>query len=262
MADLTVGSMVIEDQGEGPAVVMVHGLGGTSNSFQTLMPFVDGFRVLRLDLPGAGRSEYRPGKSGMAGLTAAVSDAVRAVGIEHAHFVGHSMGTLICQYLAVSCPELVASLSLFGALVEPSPAARDGLKERAQTAREHGMVSIADAVSTGSTAQSSRQRSPVIEAFVRESLMRQKPTTYAIHCQALSEATAAVHAQIECSTLLIAGPHDGVAPLAMGQQLAAKIRHARLEVIPDVGHWMMIENPKRSGELLRDHLNETIAANN
>src|SRR5690606_25474440 len=78
MADIHLGSMVMEDDGDGPAVVMVHGLGGTSNSFQTLMPALAGYRVLRPDLPGAGRSHYRPGVPGMAGLVAALKDALRA----------------------------------------------------------------------------------------------------------------------------------------------------------------------------------------
>ena len=124
MTDLRLGSMVAEDAGEGPAVVMVHGLGGSSNSFQTLMAALAGHRVLRPDLPGSGRSGRRPGRPGLSGLAAAVMDCLRAGGVGRAHFVGHSMGTLICQDLAVRSPETVASLTLFGPILEPPPAAR------------------------------------------------------------------------------------------------------------------------------------------
>lgn len=258
MVDITFGSMTIEDQGEGPAVVMLHGLGGTSNSFQPLMPYLDGLRVLRPDLPGAGRSGYRPGIPGMPGLVTAVSDAVQAAGIQHAHFVGHSMGTLICQYLAVECPGLIASMTLLGALVEPPPPARQGLKERANVARQQGMATIADTIATGSTTESSRQRNPIIAAFVRESLMRQNPATYASHCESLSEATAASHERITCSTLLIAGQFDSIAPVKMAEELAAQISNSQLEIIADAGHWLMIEAPERTGELLRSHLNKQI----
>ncbi len=255
MADIEFGSMAIEDYGNGPAVVMVHGLGGTSNSFQPLMPYLDGFRVLRPDLPGAGRSGYRPGKPGIPGLAAAVFDAVQVAGIKHAHFVGHSMGTLICQHLAVESPELVASMTLYGALVEPPPAARHGLRERASAARQAGLANIADTIANDSIANSSRQHNPIISAFIRETLMRQNPSTYAIHCEALSEAKAVAHERIACSTLLITGQHDAIAPVAMAQQLIAQIDNSRLEIIPDAGHWIMIETPQRGGELLREHLN-------
>ena len=48
--------VVVEEEGEGDAVVCVHGLGGSSNSFTALMPALAGRRVLRLDLPGSARS--------------------------------------------------------------------------------------------------------------------------------------------------------------------------------------------------------------
>jgi len=248
--------MVIEDQGQGPVVVMVHGLGGTSNSFQSLLPYLEGYRVLRVDLPGAGRSLYRPGLPGLAGLVSSLKNALQAAEIARAHFVGHSLGTLICQHLAVASPSLFASLTLFGALLEPKPTARHALRERAVTVRKDGMADVAEAVATGSTAEPSRHRNSVIHAFVRESLMRQNPSGYAAHCEALSEATAAAHDAIECSTLLITGEYDAIAPIEMGQTLAEKIRTARLEIIADAGHWLMIEAPERSGQLLRDHLSE------
>ncbi|MCY3829101.1 MAG: alpha/beta hydrolase [Rhodospirillaceae bacterium] len=255
MADLRLGSMVTEDSGSsGPAVVLVHGLGGDSNTFAPLMSALDGCRALRPDLPGAGRSALRPGRPGLKGLAAAVCDAVRAAGIERAHFAGHSMGTLICQHLAADLPDAVLSLALFGPILEPAPAARQALKERAETVRREGMAGIADSVSTASIAEASRRNNPVAPAFVRESLMRQDPAGYAAHCRALATARAADHSVIRCPTLLIAGEKDPVAPVAMAEALKNRISGAELEILPDTGHWMTIEAPARSAELLRAHL--------
>jgi len=254
MSDLRVGSMVIEDAGDGPAVVMVHGLGGTSNSFQTLMGAAGGHRVLRPDLPGAGRSAYRPGLGSLERMADALKDCLRAAGEERAHFVGHSMGTLLCQYLAAAQPKMVASLCLFGPILEPPVAARQALKERAGAARTSGMTGIADAISTASVSQASRDANPVAAAFVRESVTRQEPVGYAAHCEALSEAPAADHAAIRCPTLLVAGENDPVAPVDMVRRLGERIDGARVEIIPGIGHWMMVEAPGRSAELLRAHL--------
>jgi pimeloyl-ACP methyl ester carboxylesterase len=254
MSDLRLGSTTAECEGEGPAVVLVHGLGGTSNTFQPQMPALEGFTVLRPDLPGAGRSAQRPGLSGLAGLTKAVQEAMRLAGVTRAHLVGHSMGTLVCQYLAAQAPESVLSLTLFGAILEPPEAARQGLRERAATARAEGMAGIADAVSRASVSADSQARNPVVGAFVRESLMRQDPAGYAAHCEALAAATPADHGAIRCPTLLVAGDADPVAPVAMAQDLAGRIAGARTEILADVGHWMTMETPQRSGELLRGHL--------
>lgn len=254
MTDLTLGSMVIEDAGEGASVVMVHGLGGTSNSFQTLVGALEGFRVLRPDLPGAGRSVYRPGLSGLQRMATVLGDCLGAAGLTSAHLVGHSMGTLLCQYFAARNPDAVSSLALFGPILEPPAAARQALKERAEAARTRGMAGIADAVSTASVSEASRRANPVTAAFVRESLTRQDPNGYAAHCEALSEAPAADHSRIRCPTLLIAGENDPVAPVDGVRRLQDSIDGARLEIIPAVGHWMMVEAPERSAELLRAHL--------
>lgn len=257
MTDLRIGSMVVEDSGEGPAVIMVHGLGGTSNSFQTLLGSMDGFRVLRPDLPGAGRSSYRPGLRALKQMTVALKDCLRAAGLERAHFVGHSMGTLLCQYLAADSPGSVSGMTLFGPILEPSLAARQALKERAEAARTAGMAGIADAISNASVSEASRESNPVTAAFVRASVTRQDPAGYAAHCEALSEANAADHGKIRCPTLLVAGDKDPVAPLESVRRLQERIDGARLEVIPGIGHWMMVEAPGRSTELLRAHLDES-----
>ena len=44
MTTIAFRDMVVDTEGRGPAVVMLHGLGGTSNSFQTLMPRLGGYR--------------------------------------------------------------------------------------------------------------------------------------------------------------------------------------------------------------------------
>ena len=254
MADLRLGSLMMEDSGEGPAVMMIHGLGGSSNTFQPLLSALQGYRALRPDLPGAGRSAKRPGLPGMAGLVAAVTDCLRLAGAARAHLVGHSMGTLICQYIAAKRPESVASLTLYGPILEPPSAAREALKERAETARTAGMTEIAEAVSSGSLSPDTHTRSPAAVAFVRESLLRQPPSGYADHCEALSAAETAEHGAIQCPTLLVTGAEDPIAPPTMARDLAARIAGSRVEIIEGVAHWPTVEAPQRSAGLLRDHI--------
>ena len=252
MTDVRLGSLVAERYGAGAAVVLVHGLGGSSGSFELLMPALDGYCALRPDLPGAGRSSLRPGRPGLAGLAGAVRECMRAAGAPRAHLVGHSMGALICQHLAADAPEAVASLTLFGALLEPSLAARTALEERAREARAAGMAGIADAVAAGSLGPGSAGGAAA--AFVRESVLRQPPAGYAAHCEALAAAHPARHEAIRCPTLLVHGADDPVAPLAAAKRLRDAIAGARLETLPGIGHWPMLEAPGRAAELLRGHL--------
>lgn len=257
MTDFRLGSLVAEIAGDGPAVVMVHGLGGSSNSFQPLMGTLGDRKVIRPDLPGAGRSALRPGRPGLDGLVQALRDLMRACGVTSAHLVGHSMGTLLCQHLAAAEPGLVSGLTLYGPILEPAEAARVGLKVRAGAVRRDGMAGTADAVSSASLAPATRRGNPAAVAFVRESLLRQEPAGYAAHCEALAEAKAADHAAIRCPTLLVTGADDPVAPPEMARRLAGLIAGAGLEILPDCGHWPMIEAPAAALRLLEGQLQET-----
>lgn len=256
MVDINLGSMVSEVTGEGSVVVLIHGLGGSSNTFQALMPALQGFRAIRPDLPGAGRSAIRPGLAGLKGLAAAVSEMLRAQAISEAHFVGHSMGTVICQELAASQPELVKSMTLFGSILEPPSAAREALQARAEEARKNGMSGIADAVSNASLSMKTKETNSAVVAFVRESLMRQDPAGYARHCEALADMRPPDHSAISCPTRLVTGAEDVVAPPKMGESLAERIAGAALHVLPECGHWTMMEMPSESSEHLRLQLGE------
>src|SRR3546814_18809752 len=110
MTDFRLGSLVAEVAGDGPAVVMVHGLGGSSNSFQPLMHGLAGFRVIRPDLPGAARPALRPGRPALMALCQALHALIRASGVTAQHPLGHSLRTLLCQYLGPAEPTLVTGL--------------------------------------------------------------------------------------------------------------------------------------------------------
>jgi 3-oxoadipate enol-lactonase len=254
MTTATAGGVVAEVEGEGFPVVTLHGLGGTSNMFQPLMRTLVGHRVVRIDLPGAGRSPCPAGPLSMASIEAGVREALQSLGVERAHFVGHSMGTIVCQHLAAGEPGLVASLTLFGALAEPTEATREGLAARARTARAGGMAEIADQIVAGALSTATRESSPAAVAFVRESVMRQDPESYARSCEALAKAEAADVRRIAAPTLLVTGDDDAVNPVGVARALADAIRGASLATLDRCGHWATVERPEDCARRLGDFL--------
>ncbi len=255
----TFDRMVVEDEGDGDVVVFVHGLGGSSNTFTPLMSGLSRHRVVRMDLPGSGRSQRCEGDLSIARFVDAVRSACERLNITRAHFVGHSLGTIVCQHLAASlaesAPKLVRSLALFGPLIAPPDAARTGLRARAAKARNEGAAGMHDislALVQSALSADTRQRQPLALAFVRESLMRQEASNYARTVDALANAEPAAVDSITAPVLLVTGDEDGVAPPQAVRAMAERFHRAasvRVQVYPRCGHWTPIE---RSAECQAD----------
>ncbi len=254
MADVLVGRIAVEVEGEGPDVMLVHGLGGSSNSFQTVMPALAGCRVIRPDLPGSARSPRPAGDPDLGKLATAVIEVARALGVSSMHLVGHSMGTLVCQHVAADKPDLMRSLTLFGPILAPPDAARERLAGRGATARSEGMAGIADAVATAGVSGDTRANNPLAVAFIRESHMRQNAEDFAWSCEALARAEAADHRRIACPTLLATGDEDAVAPPSMAGQIADKVADAQVRIVERAGHWLTLEKPATCVDILRGAL--------
>ena len=92
--------IVVEEEGEGHAVVCVHGLGGSSNTCTPLMPALARHRVIRVDLPGSGRSHRAEGALTIERYVETLLAVCDRLNVTRAHWVGHSMGTIVCQHIA------------------------------------------------------------------------------------------------------------------------------------------------------------------
>ncbi len=244
--------IAVEEQGEGEAVVCLHGLGGSSNNWTPVLQAWPRQRVVRIDLPGSARSAGVQGELSIESLVDAVLAVCTRLNIERAHFVGHSLGTIVCQHLAVREPARVRSLALFGPLLCPPDGARAGILARAQKARDEGaagMQEIADAIVAAATSSETRRSRPVAVALVRESVMRQDPDGYARSCTALAQAQPAAIETLRCPTLMVTGEEDPVAPPQAVRAMADRIAGSRLRTYPRCGHWTLFERPE---DCLRD----------
>ncbi len=233
----------VEEHGAGDALIMVHGLGGTSNSWHPQVALLArSFRVIRLDLEGSGRSPVK-GKTSIASFARDIATLMKKRKIKSAHLVGHSMGTIVCQHIAAKAPASVKSLALLGPLAQLPQPARGAIRERAAAARKDGMIPIADTLVQVATSAETKTQRPGVTALVREILMRQDPEGYARTCEALAAAKSADLAKIKCPTLLITGDEDAVAPPAAVQKLGQAIKRAKVVILSGCGHWTPLEKP-------------------
>ena len=102
--------------GDGPPLVLVHGLGGTIENWRALAPVLTArHRVLVPDLPGHGRSAALPEARNVDPLAEAVLGVADAEGIRGGVWIGHSLGGVVALRAAVLRPEAVRGLVLAAA---------------------------------------------------------------------------------------------------------------------------------------------------
>ncbi|MEZ5825617.1 MAG: alpha/beta fold hydrolase, partial [Geminicoccaceae bacterium] len=106
------------EAGEGPPLVLLHGIGGHGESFAAQVDaFADRFRCLSWNMPGyAGRP--LDGPLAFDRLASTLLAELAEKGVSEAHFLGHSIGGMIAQEIAATRPEVVRSM----VLVATSPA--------------------------------------------------------------------------------------------------------------------------------------------
>ncbi|MBU6188766.1 MAG: alpha/beta fold hydrolase [Betaproteobacteria bacterium] len=251
----SVDRVAVEDTGEGEAIVCVHGLGGSANVWTPLAPGLSRYRVVRVELPGSARSARAEGEISIERFVGCLEQICERLAITRAHWLAHSLGTIVTQHFAVLHPKRVASLTLIGPLSEPASGARPPLLARAALARSQGVAglqTIADQTVAAALSSETRARQPLVAAFVRDSVARSCPEGYARTCEALAQARSAPLDRISAPVLLLTGEEDAVAPPQSVRALADRLISSpdvRMRVFPRCGHWQPLERP---AECLRE----------
>jgi pimeloyl-ACP methyl ester carboxylesterase len=118
----------IDTGGAGPAVVMIHGLGGTLRHYTyALVDKLTGeFRVIAVDRPGSGYSTRPVDVSARLGVQAdTFAKFIRALGLKQPMLVGHSLGGALSLAIALDHPDCAGAV----ALIAPLTQAQDSLPE-------------------------------------------------------------------------------------------------------------------------------------
>jgi len=254
MTTQIIKGLTVEIEGTGEALLCIHGLGGSSNTWTPVLGALEGFTIIRPDLPGSARSSSGADKLSIEGYVEALDQVLLELGVSTVHIAAHSLGTIVAQHFAVRFPEKVKSLALFGPLVAPPEAARPNILARAALARsgEPAMQEIADAIVKAATSKETKADQPAVLALVRENIMRQSPEGYAQSCEALAAAQSAAVEGIRVPVLLVTGDQDGVAPAANVTLMKERISNSRMVLLEGCGHWTTFEKPQACMQELQD----------
>jgi pimeloyl-ACP methyl ester carboxylesterase len=249
---LAHGRMAWREAGDGPTLILLHGLNGNSASWVRQYEALAGrFRVVGWDAPGYGGSDPHP-QPGAESYADAVAGLLDALGIERCFLLGHSMGGLIAPNVAHRHPGRVERLVLSGTRVGYSGAAAEGLAQRIRdfeslTAEEFGRSRARTMVSA--------KAPPHIHDAVAAVAAEVQREGYAAGVALLGQAdNRAVLAALGIPILAIGGGDDTIAPPACLDEIASTNAGTRVVRIDGVAHAAYIEAPERYNALLVDFL--------
>lgn len=249
----------VDVDGEGHAVLFLHGMGCDATDWEPQMEvFCGTFRCIAVDHRGHGRSTRDVGAglslSGLAEDAVAVLDAL---GVDTAHVVGLSMGGMVAQQLALAHPGRVCTLSLLDTFSDPGPLG-EGLGAMADSVEEAGIDALAGAFEQLVFAAKTRsERSELLARFDHQ-FRANDASTLASDLRAIAGIdTHERLASIRVPTLVVVGAEDQLTPLDRAELLAKEIPEARLEVIPNAGHFTNLEEPDAVNGLLARQFDRT-----
>ena len=244
-----------ESQGEGTAVLLVHGLGYTRAGWGPLRPLLARrHRVLSYDNRGIGESEIPPGPYTVSELADDALQVLDEAGVERAHVVGASLGGMVAQLLAAEQPDRVDRLVLVGT----TPGG-----DEAYPLPERTLALIAEAASLPPDVALRRfvenalaPGSPLVdEVYAYRQAHPPDPVGWAAQAAAGAAWNADGHLQrITAPTLVVAGTEDAVVDPRNARLLAAAIANARLELIEGAGHLPFWERPEEFANLVERFL--------
>jgi pimeloyl-ACP methyl ester carboxylesterase len=260
--------------GEGPPLVLLHGVGTSSGEWSWVLPdLARNNLVYAIDLPGYDGS-YEPPDYSPAYTASFVKAFLDAVGVERAVIVGNSFGGLVSLHLALSDPARVSALVLsdsagLGRAVNPALVALSS-PGGGELAKSLGKTRLG-------AAHRSLQRALLL--FGRPWRIRWKwlkdqyklaqlPNFTDATLGSLRNAVSATGQRevlldrlphLRMPTLIVWGVEDRLLPYSQAKEAVDLVRDGSLELISNCGHLPHVERPDRFVSALREFFTQRVS---
>jgi pimeloyl-ACP methyl ester carboxylesterase len=243
----------VEQAGTGEPVVLLHGFGASTYSWRKVMPALSrSHRVVAIDLNGFGYTQRPAGRASYTREAQAqlVLGTLDALGIDRAHFVGHSYGGGITLYLAAQHPERFRTMVLVDS---SAPTYANDRRSRAAALRPLDsllvrLVFLRPAMVRRSLLSSFWDDSLVTPELVqayqdRLAIEGATDAFYGLTAPAPAGATVELE-KIAVPALVLWGAHDELIAPESGRRAAARLPHAEFVLLDHSGHLPLEEEPE------------------
>jgi pimeloyl-ACP methyl ester carboxylesterase len=259
--------------GRGPVLVLLHGIAGTSATWEDVIPaLAESHTVIAPDLLGHGDSAKPAGDYSLGNYANAVRDLLESLGLERATIVGHSLGGGVAMQFAYQYPErcqrlvLVASgglgrevHALLRAAALPGAnvvlpwlcvAGRRSVGRIVHALGRAGLHASADLEETW------RSFVSLEDPAARRAFLHTVRGIIDLGGQRVS-ASDRLYLAAELPTLVIWGEQDPLIPVRHAREAHERMPRSRLEIFPGAGHYPHRDCPERFASVLLDFVGST-----
>lgn len=239
--------------GEGPAILVLHGWGGASDSWVKFQEILakKGYKVIAPDFPGFGKTSPPPESWGIEDYSNLILNFTKKLGVGDFFLLGHSFGGRIAIKFTTKYPEKLKSLILCASAgIKPKP----GLKTRII----YWMARIGNAVFTPKHLV--RFKDSVRNLFYiflrNRDYVKANGVMRETIKKVLSEDLLLDLSKIKTKTLIIWGEIDKMVPLKYAHIFKENIKDSKLEILPKIGHSPHLEVPEKFSEIVLSFIKE------
>lgn len=236
-----------ETIGQGPPLILISGMGGLASYWTPQIEQLSKqFRVLTFDHRGTGRSTHSEVEYSVELLASDTIGLMDALGIEAAHFLGHSTGGMMLQVISSTHPARVLSQVLYG-----TRGRTDEFTRRAMGMRKEIVLGVGVEAYVKSTpvflypsawiaenaAELARREELAVRSSAAPAILASRLDAVLRHDQIGSLS------RIQAPTLVTCARDDFLTPIYYSEELAERIPRARLSFISSGGHACSVTNP-------------------
>lgn len=251
----------LQEWGEGPAILLVHGTGASTHSFAALAPLLaERAHVVAIDLPGHAFSETsRNDVFTLPGMASALGALLKTAQVDPVLAVGHSAGAAILIRLALDgaiAPDAIVALN--GAILPLHPFSHPLVSLMAKFLAANPFVPWffsrqADEATVGRLLKDTGSKVPAESRACYEHLLRsRRHVTSALRMMAHWDLAPLARdlAHLKTKLILIAGESDRTIPPDTSAEVARRARDAELHRLPRLGHLAHEEDPRAIADLI------------
>ena len=249
MPDLTVNGvrLAVEDVGEGPAILFVHGFPADASLWQHQIAGLNGYRRVAPDLRGMGHSDAPASGYSMASYAADLRVLLDKLVVDRAVLCGLSMGGYVVFECRRLWPERISGVVLMDTRAEPdSEEAQRSRDTLIAETRASGPAAVVAALLPKLLGATTVERQPEVVAQVRRMILGTPVAGIVGALEAMKvrpDSRPLLPDLAALPVLVVCGDEDTVTPPDTARAMAAAIPGAALEIIPEAGHFAPLERP-------------------